>query len=371
MNAPKWDGKRWRIRVMKEGRSFSFSSSVPGPKGRREVLKKYDQWYFGEASGEKTVGRVAHEFLEDVKARRGETSEAYTQYERYIRLYIAPRIAQKKICKVTLRDWQSVINEASGSNKPLSEKTLKNLRGIIKGIIKFGYEDYQCELLRGDLYIPKGHSRKEKEILQKDDARRLLEESDLWYHPLFCFLLLTGMRPGEALGLKTSDINNDIITIRRAVNAAGQITEGKNENARRVIPIGTMTREILDKTIKRNEEYKLHTEWIFCSPDGSKGNQSSMRNHWLKLKAERNLPGSVYSLRHTFISMMKNVLPEQSIKDIVGHSVSMTTFETYGHFVDGDQKRAAEVIDLTFGQNLGQNESITSGQSEETIPQTP
>ena len=361
MTSPKWDGKRWRIRVMKEGRPFSFSSSVPGAKGRKEVQQKYDQWFYGEASGSKTVGRVAQEFLEDVKARRGENSEAYSQYERYIRLYIAPRIASVKICKVTLRDWQSVINEASGRNKALSEKTLKNLRGIIKGIIKFGYEDYQCELLRGNLYIPKGHSKKEKEILQKDDARRLLEESDLWYHPLFCFLLLTGMRPGEALGLQVDDVRGSIVTIKRSVNAAGQITEGKNENARRVVPIGNMTRAILDKTIQRNNEYKLHTKWIFCSPDGSMGNQSTMRNHWEKLKKERNLPGTVYSLRHTFISMMKNVLPEQSIKDIVGHSVSMTTFETYGHFVDGDQKRAAEIIDLTFGQNLGQNESTTDG----------
>lgn len=361
MTSPKWDGKRWRIRVMKEGRSFSFSSSVPGTKGRKEVQQKYDQWFYGEASGTKTVGRVAQEFLEDVKARRGENSEAYSQYERYIRLYIAPRIASVKISKVTLRDWQSVINEASGRNKALSEKTLKNLRGIIKGIIKFGYEDYQCELLRGNLYIPKGHSRKEKEILQKDDARRLLEESDLWYHPLFCFLLLTGMRPGEAFGLQVDDVRGSIVTIKRSVNASGQITEGKNENARRVVPIGNMTRAILDKTIQRNDEYKLHTKWIFCSPDGSMGNQSTMRNHWEKLKKERNLPGTVYSLRHTFISMMKNVLPEQSIKDIVGHSVSMTTFETYGHFVDGDQQRAAEIIDLTFGQNLGQNESTTDG----------
>lgn len=361
MTSPKWDGKRWRIRVMQEGRTHSFSSSVPGAKGRKEVQQKYDQWFYGEASGSKTVGRVAQEFLEDVKARRGENSEAYSQYERYIRLYIAPRIASVKICKVTLRDWQSVINEASGRNKALSEKTLKNLRGIIKGIIKFGYEDYQCELLRGNLYIPKGHSKKEKEILQKDDARRLLEESDLWYHPLFCFLLLTGMRPGEALGLQVDDVRGSIVTIKRSVNASGQITEGKNENARRVVPIGNMTRAILDKTIQRNNEYKLHTKWIFCSPDGSMGNQSTMRNHWEKLKKERNLPGTVYSLRHTFISMMKNVLPEQSIKDIVGHSVSMTTFETYGHFVDGDQKRAAEIIDLTFGQNLGQNESTTDG----------
>lgn len=361
MTSPKWDGKRWRIRVMKEGKSFSFSSSVPGAKGRKEVQQKYDQWFYGEASGSKTVGRVAQEFLEDVKARRGENSEAFSQYERYIRLYIAPRIASVKICKVTLRDWQSVINEASGRHKALSEKTLKNLRGIIKGIIKFGYEDYQCELLRGNLYIPKGHSRKEKEILQKDDARRLLEESDLWYHPLFCFLLLTGMRPGEALGLQIDDVRGSIVTIKRSVNASGQITEGKNENARRVVPIGNMTRAILDKTIQRNDKYKLHTKWIFCSPDGSMGNQSTMRNHWEKLKKERNLPGTVYSLRHTFISMMKSVLPEQSIKDIVGHSVSMTTFETYGHFVDGDQKRAAEIIDLTFGQNLGQNESTTDG----------
>lgn len=349
---------------MREGKMYSFSSTIPGPKGRKEVIQKYDKWYYGEASGEKTVERVAMEYLEDVKARRGENSEAFTQYERYIRLYIVPRCGQKKICKMTLRDWQSLINEAQGRNKALSEKTLKNLRGIIVGIIKFGYEDYQCELLRGDLYIPKGHSKKEKEFLDKDDVRRLLEPSDLWYHPLFCFLLLTGMRPGEALGLKASEISRDKIIIRRAINTKGQITEGKNENAKRMVPIGTLASSILRKTIQRNEEMNLRTDWIFCSPDGSQGNQSTMRNHWQILKTERDLPGTVYSLRHTFITMMKNILPEQTIKDIVGHSVSMDTFGTYGHIIDGEQKRAADVIDLTFGQNLGQNESVSDGQKD-------
>lgn len=356
MNTPKWDGQRWRIREMREGKMFSFSSSIPGPKGRKEVQKKYDNWYYGEASGEKSVNQVSKEYLEDVKARRGADSEAYTQYERYIRLYIAPKCGQKKICKMTLRDWQNVINEAQGRNKALSEKTLKNLRGIIVGIIKFGYEDYQCDLLRGDLYIPKGHSKKEKEFLDKDDVRRLLEPSDLWYHPLFCFLLLTGMRPGEALGLKASEISQDKIIIRRAINAKGQITEGKNENAKRMVPIGTLASSILRKTIQRNEDMNLRTDWIFCSPDGSQGNQSSMRNHWLALKKERDLPGSVYSLRHTFITMMKNILPEQTIKDIVGHSVSMDTFGTYGHIIDGEQKRAADIIDLTFKE--ASNEQI-------------
>lgn len=350
MIRPKWDGRRWRIQVQIDGKRHSFSSKTPGPKGRKEVIRKYENWYYGEATGEKTVGKVASEYLEDIKARCGENCAAYVQNEGYIRLYVLPRCADKKICKMTLRDWQAVINEARGQNKPLSEKTLKNLRGMIMAIIKFGYEDYQCEMPRGRLYIPKGHSKNEKEILQKDDVRRLLEQSDLWYHPLFCFLLLTGMRPGEALGLKVSDFSQDKVTIRRAVNARGFVTEGKNENAKRMIPIGELASGILRKTIQRNEEYNLRTEWIFCSPDGSQGNQSTMRNHWLALKKERNLPGTVYSLRHTFISMMKNVLPEQTIKDIVGHSVSMDTFGTYGHILDGADRRAAEVIDLTFGK---------------------
>lgn len=364
MNTPRWDGQRWRIQVRKDGKRFSFSSSVEGPKGRRKVIRKYEQWYYGEASGEKTVARVAQEYLDDVKTRRGADSEAFHQYERYIRLYIAPRYGQKKICKMTLRDWQNVINGAQGSKTALSEKTLKNLRGVIVGIVKFGYEDYQCEHLRGTLYIPKGHPKKEKEILQQEDVGRLLQPSGLWYHPLFCFLLLTGMRPGEALGLKVSDFSQDKIIIRRSVNARKQITEGKNENARRVIPIGELARSVLRKTIQRNEDYNLKTEWIFCSPNGDQGNQSSMRNHWNQLKAERNLPGSVYSLRHTFISMMKNVMPEQMIKDIVGHSVSMDTFGTYGHIVDGSDRQAASIIDLTYGAKFGATLPTTDGQTE-------
>lgn len=354
---PIWDGRRWRIQVMRDGRRFSFSSSVAGAKGRRECQQKYDQWYYGEASGEKTVGQVSQEFLEDLKSRRGADSETYIQNERYIRLYVAPKCASRKMSKMSLRDWQNIINDATGrEGAPLSHKTLVSLRNIVMRIVKFGYQDYQCEPLRGDLYIPQGHARREKAILQKSDVARLFEPSKKWYHPLFCFLAITGMRPGEALGLQVDDIGQDCVRIKRAVNAKGQITTGKNENARRVIPIGRLARQILNDTIKRNEEHKLHTVWIFCDIHGGRGNQSSMRNQWNELKVERNLPltSTVYSLRHTFISLMKNVLPEQAIKDIVGHSVSMDTFGTYGHIVDGDSRRAAEVIDLTFEQNFPQ-----------------
>ena len=355
MIAPRWDGSRWIIQPQRDGKRYTFTSSTPGSTGKREVKQRYEAWLFNEGStGQKTVGQVASEYLEDVKARRGVNAECYIQSERYIRLYIAPKCASRKMCKMTLRDWQNVINGAVGvKGGELSHKTLTNLRATIMALIKFGYSDYQNDLPRGELYIPLGHSREEKEILQPADIRRLFEPSDLFYHPLFCFLALTGMRPGEALGLQLRDIDfeHSCVHIRRAVNAKGIVTPGKNENARRMIPIGSIASDILRKTIARNEKLNLGTVWIFCDIHGGPGKQTTMRNHWLILKKERDLPGSVYSLRHTFISLVKNSLPESTIKSIVGHSVSMRTIGgTYDHIVDGETKKAADVIDLTFGQ---------------------
>lgn len=353
---PVWDGQRWRIRVMVEGKNHSFSCKTPGAKGRKEVIRKYNDWLYNEGSGEKTVGRVCEEYLRDLEARCGKTSAAYFQNECYIRCYIAPACASRKMCKMTLRNWQDVINGASRANgEPLSAKTLKNLRSIIMGVIKYGYADYQCEPLRGDLYIPQNRKKGEREILQKEDIKRLFEPSDLWYWPAFCLMVMTGLRPGECLGLQVDDIEQDCIRIRRAVNSRNYITSGKNRNARRPVPIGGIAKRILQETIRRNEDNRLRTNWIFCSPDGSQGNQRTMKNQWNRLKAQRDLPGTLYSLRHTFVSLVKNVLPEAAIKSYVGHSESMQTLSVYGHEMSDDRRQTAQIIDLTFkefDQNL-------------------
>ena len=364
MNIPRWDGERWRIQVRVDGKRYSFSSRTPGAKGRRECQVKYDNWYYGGVSEEQTVNTVCQDFMKDLRARRGDYAPSVENYDYYIRHFIAPVIGQKKMRQVTLREWQSLINEASGRNKPLSEKTLKSFKALIQSIIKFGYDNYQCEMLRGRLYIPKGRPTSEKEILQASDIQRLMEPSELWYHSLFIFLLVTGMRPSEALGLQVDNVFPDHVVLKRGVNARGHITDLKNARAHRVVPIGSLAMGIIRKTIARNEELNLHTKWIFCSQHGEMGNQNQMGNQWRKLKAERNLPGTVYSLRHTFISMMKNVLPENTIKDVIGHGKAFDTFGTYGHILDGENLKTASVIDLTFGANFGANMSMTDGQKD-------
>lgn len=353
MATPRWDNKksRWVLDVCVDGIRKQFTSAQEGRKGLKEVNTKYQAWLMNETSGDKTVEQVAKQYLNDLQARRGVKCPAYTQYESYFRLHIFPKVGKYKMSKVTLRMWQSVLNEAKGRRAPLSEKVLENIMSLINALVKYGYQNYECDLLRGELFVPIGHPKREIAILTKREVKRLFDyETKKFYYPLFCWLICTGMRPGEGLGLQVGDIYEDGIIIRRSVNKDGVITNCKNENARRMIPIGKTARQLLNQTIERNKALKLDTEWIFCSPDGSVGNQSTMRNHWSELKKELGLNPKVtsYGLRHTFVSMMKGVLPEQIIKDIVGHSVSMDTFGVYGHIVEGEAREAAEIIDLTF-----------------------
>lgn len=65
--------------------------------------------------------------------------------------------------------------------------------------------------------------RKEMLCFDRVEAFRFLAaaESDR-YHPLWELLALGGLRPGEALGLRWSDISGNAITIQRALVVGGE-----------------------------------------------------------------------------------------------------------------------------------------------------
>lgn len=344
-----WNEKegRWTLRAyVSAGKYKKFSSSVPGIKGKKEVLKKYRDYleYGNDNKGKLKIEDVAPTFLEHIKYKNGEKSGSYYQYESILRLYIVPSVGKLRCESINLETWQGILNHTPVE---LSERYLKNVRMVIKVFIRFLYENGYTDALRGDLYIPKGRvESEEKEILQPEDIRRLFEPSNLWYHRAFCFALLTGVRTGELIGLKWTDVKADHIEINRAINSRNIITPGKTKNAKRRIPLSSSIRTILN--IQKEYTKHLHSEYIFCSPIGDFARQSKLRKEWKILKDQRSLPGTIYSLRHTFISLVKNVMPEQMIKSIVGHSVSMDTFGTYGHYVDGELKQASEITDLVY-----------------------
>ena len=353
MATPKWNKERklWIIQGQKNGIKKTFYSSTSGLKGKREVLDKYDDWL--EFGGVKnlTVARVVELYLADIESRLGRR-DTYRETEIYTRLYVLPRLGNAKMNNLSLRDWQGVINDARAikTRSELSHKTLTHLRGVLTGLHRFAYINYYCDDWRGSLYIPQGHKKGERQILQPSDIRTLFVPSDYWYYPAFLIMLLLGLRPSECLGLQEQDIGDGVVYIRRGLTDNG-ISEGKTKNARRIVPLPTLAKDIIEKTIRRNHDCGFKTPWIFPNGTGSPACQDTVRKQWNKLKAERGLQGTLYSFRHTFISIVSSQthLAEGTIKELVGHSDSFDTLGgTYKHIVNGELENAASVINLTF-----------------------
>lgn len=352
-----WDEKaqRWVLRLSIDGKRKKFTCTTPGLAGKREVLRRSREFLeSGVRSKVPTVGDVWPEFLDDVLARA--SLEQHRNVELNGRLYILPKVGSCKISKLTQNDWQKVINEATGRDGHiLAKKSLENIRSVISSFLVFCFRCGLIPTKETSLYIPAGHPAGEKEILQPDQVRRIFSDefSSDWFINLWRFMLLTGVRPGEALGLQWSDFSSGSFTINRSINARGRVTPGKNENAHRVVPLSSMALEVIADQKQRTS--RLDSEWVFCNQLGSMPKQALTFKYFKKISLAVGSPNvSPYGLRHTFVSLLKMspVVPEQMVKAIVGHSDSMPTFKIYGHAVDGDQERMASALDAAFSSTV-------------------
>ena len=348
MATAKWDGKRWRLRVSIDGKVRSYSSTTPGRKGKAEVEEKaYKQRRLTEVV---KFSLAWERYLEEVRHLTG--PEHYKNTESIGRNYLLPLLGDKKLTTLRLNDYQQVmwsVTKKDGS--PLSKKSLSNIRGTLVNFSKFCERSGLMEKSLNELRLPKDAPKIGKEILQPDDARRLMTEfEDEWYIYMWRWLLCTGTRPGEALGLKWSDLHDGQVTITRAVNYRGRITEGKNENARRTFFLN----EILNKILadQKDRTWRLNSEYIFCNHAGKHSLQTVTSNSWYRIARQMGSKTSPYCLRHTFISYMAQALPEHLLKALVGHSIKMDTYGVYGHAVNGEGQYAADQVNITLVEKM-------------------
>lgn len=356
MASPIWEEnrQRWRLRTFKDGKLVAFLSSKKGLPGRKEVLKKYNDWLIKNEPIEATVNVVWDEFIKSYLDRHGECE----QYKKIIRLsiHILPFIGSKKIRSLRLKDWQDLISNAkpvAQGKETLSKKSLSNIRGVINQYINFAVANDYMEPLKAPLYVPEGKPIIGKKILQPNEIAQIFAKSELnesqWYINYFRFLLCTGLRPSEAMGLKWDSIDpiTRVVTISQAVNYSNKITEGKNKNARRQFRLTELAEKILSDQRARTEN--LRSEWIFCNRIGGIGNQEQAGKEYARITADFPYKTTPYCLRHTFITIMSPALPDSILKKIIGHSEYMSTFETYGsHQLNGEYEIAAATIDTTI-----------------------
>lgn len=199
------------------------------------------------------------------------------------------------------------------------------------------------------------------EILDEDQVRMLLIAARGKRHEaLYKLAITTGLRKGELLGLKWSDLDWDThqLNVQRQIQRVPEkglkYSQPKTAAGRRMIILGSDTISSKKDHQKRQwveREFKgekwQDQDLIFPSSIGTPLSQSNLSRDYKQLLKEANLPDiRFHDLRHTAASLMlKQGVSVKVVQERLGHSDAAMTLNVYSHVIPGMQREAAEKMD--------------------------
>ncbi|WP_302826105.1 tyrosine-type recombinase/integrase [Anaerofustis stercorihominis] len=364
INTAKWSEKyqRWQINVQKDGVRRSFYSSVKGRNGQREANRKADNWLESSITNDnQTVEKLSIQFIEYQSLRVGKSRQE--NIKSHFKLYINKLIGNKKIANLTEQDLQNVLDFMYKKGKGYSyiDEVKRTILPFMKFLRKNKITTLNPEFLEVN---PKARRKDKKGTLQPKDIYTLFRSpytllygektKDIFIYA-YRFAVVTGLRRGELLGLKWSDILRDIngstiVYVNRAVNEFGEITQGKTDNAKRSFILPQIAVEILEE---QNIQQTCKSPYIFTDKYNERIRPQQLTARF-RIYANYNKLSrhTLHELRHTFISLNKDNLSLSLLKDFVGHSPNMKTLSIYGHSIENETLEASKLINDRFNEIL-------------------
>lgn len=200
-------------------------------------------------------------------------------------------------------------------------------------------------------------------FLTKEELKeflKLAQDTTLsYFFPLVHLMSYTGLRQGEALALKWSDIDfeNKKITVNKT---AARIKEKqilqtpKTKNSKRVISIDPATLSILkgwkkDQIkiyFKNGKHFKGEENFIFTNQRGDWVHIHNFIRYFKRFIADHKLKQiTPHGLRHTHASLLFSAGVEpKNISDRLGHSTVQITLDLYTHITEEQRTDTVEKL---------------------------
>ena len=308
-------------------------------------------------TGKYTVTMWMNEWFENVAKIKVRPSSHQT-YRGYIDHHITPNIGNIPLEKLTTMDLQKLYRklmtkgrvervEAKQQPKGLSAKAVRNINQVISSALDFAVaQKIIPENLCKAVALPKVE-HKEMQTIPAEQLQAFLQEAKATgVYEMYYIELATGLRRGELLGLKWTDIDwkNGIIKVRRQVaRVDGQIVEAplKTKNSYRTVTISQQAIEVL-----KQQKEKTNDEYVFPSPNGGPISPDSVNNMLKRVLARAGIPKvRFHDLRHTFATIaLQNGVDIKTVSGMLGHFSAGFTLDTYAHVTTAAQKEAADTI---------------------------
>ena len=220
--------------------------------------------------------------------------------------------------------------------------------------------------------LPKYKKEKKLEVLtleQQQEFINAIKSHDL--EVLFLVALSTGLRIGELLGLKWSDINFDdaYLSVNRTLQRTYSIDNNgnrklkvieqspKTSNSIRTVPIPKPILSKLKQLKIVQNQYKLKSDgcyldksYVFCNEFGAPIDDKRPGRNLSSILKKLNIePIKFHGLRKTYATrLFENDVPPKTVQELLGHSSIDITMDIYTQVMEHKKVEAVEKLDTIF-----------------------
>lgn len=203
-----------------------------------------------------------------------------------------------------------------------------------------------------------GKPSEKKEALTIEVQKRFLEGAiGQSYENQYRFLLQTGLRTGELVGLKWEhvDFENRVLSIEQSMEyrykvGEWRIGEPKSKSGYRKIPLTEEAIRILKaQKVKNKEIREIPEEWseyIFLSRKGEPVKNSTYDTALFKICDKVGIKRfSMHVLRHTFATRcIEAGMKPKTLQKILGHSSIQITMDLYVHVTEEEKQKEIDLV---------------------------
>jgi integrase len=268
--------------------------------------------------------------------------------------HILPVFGREKIRDINRMMIQDFLNE---KRRKLSPQTVQHLKNALSAVFRHAK---RCDMWTGDLptegIITPRIDSAERKALTADQAARLVSCLHGQYSVLAALLLSTGLRIGEAAGLRWSriDFEHGVITIAESWSREHGYQSPKTKSGIRLVPLPAS----LAPAIAALRKFAGPDDPVFTTTNGNPIDKRTAASSTLKPAAKRaGVPWcSWHTLRHTHATLTDGSLTDTERAKILGHSSTAMTM----HYTHPQMERVRGVIDEIGAAILGNNRTTNS-----------
>jgi len=298
-------------------------------------------------------------------------------YRDIVRVHLQPPLGQVPLARLSPQTVQMYVSQklAQGQNPTSVQCHFAVLREALGHAVRWGL------LVRNptDLVDPPHRRQRGMHAWDEEQVRLFLAEArrSSTYYSLYLTAILTGMRQGELLGLRWSDIDFVLGTasIQQTIYRLGStilFKEPKTARGRRSVALPAPLIDALREHRERQAKMQraLGSEYedlglVFCQPNGKPLHAHNIAQRDFRQVIKRaGLPRiRFHDLRHTHATqLLRAGVHPKVVQERLGHSTPAFTLAIYSHVLPGMQEEAAKAVTARL---LGREPVIENGSTKD------